>query len=205
MDKVVRQFSDASTAIRKTYKAMNECLGEGSFGAVYLFKSRQNPTLEYAVKIMVKEALDPAALQLAREEISILSMFDHPNIVKYVESYEDNRYMYIVMEYMRNATELYTVIENRKKQIANDATKNFDSLFPEEEIRQIMFMILGGLHHIHMNGVVHRDLKPENCLIDSEFRLRIIDFGLSKTASSREFGNMLLGTPHYLGPEVFQL
>ena len=40
MDKVVRQFSDASTAIRKTYKPMNVCLGEGSFGAVYLFKSR---------------------------------------------------------------------------------------------------------------------------------------------------------------------
>ena len=79
---------------------MNVCLGEGSFGAVYLFKSRQNPTLEYAVKIMIKSALDPAVLQLAREEISILSMFDHPNIVKYVESYEDNRYMYIVMEYL---------------------------------------------------------------------------------------------------------
>ena len=37
-------------------------------------------------------------------------MFDHPNIVKYVESYEDNRYMYIVMEYLQKATELFTVI-----------------------------------------------------------------------------------------------
>ena len=67
-----------------------------------------------------------------------------------------------------------------------DESKNFDSLFPEDEIRQIMFMILGGLHHIHMNNVVHRDLKPENCLIDSKFQLRIIDFGLSKLSSTKE-------------------
>ena len=49
---------------------------------------------------MIKDQIDPAALQLAREEIAILAMFDHPNIVKYVESYEDNRYMYIVMEHL---------------------------------------------------------------------------------------------------------
>ena len=99
-DKVVKQFSDASTALRKTYKPLNVCLGEGSFGAVYLFQSRADPSLQYAVKIMIKDQIDPAALQLAREEIAILAMFDHPNIVKYVESYEDNRYMYIVMEHL---------------------------------------------------------------------------------------------------------
>ena len=67
--------------------------------------------MEYAVKIMIKEALSPDVLELAREEVSILAMFDHPNIVKYVESYEDDRYMYIVMEYLKEATELFMVIE----------------------------------------------------------------------------------------------
>ena len=42
-------------------------------------------------------------------------MLDHPNIVKYVESYEDERYMYIVMEYIKNATELTDVIIKQKK------------------------------------------------------------------------------------------
>ena len=79
---------------------MNVCLGEGAFGAVYLFKSRADPSIEYAVKIMIKETLDPNVLALAREETAILAMLDHPNIVKYVESYEDYRYMYIVMEYI---------------------------------------------------------------------------------------------------------
>jgi len=56
--------------------------------------------MQYAVKIIMKEKLDPAIIKLAREEVAILSMLDHPNIVKYVESYEDNRYMFIVMEYL---------------------------------------------------------------------------------------------------------
>ena len=66
--------------------------------------------MKYAVKIMMKETLDPDVMKLAREEVGILAMLDHPNIVKYVESYEDNRYMYIVMEYLEEATELYYVI-----------------------------------------------------------------------------------------------
>ena len=132
-------------------------------------------------------------------------MLDHPNIVKYTESYEDKRYMYIVMEYIEEATELYHVIEKQKQVMGNDPSKQNESLFPEEEVRRIMHMILGALHHIHQNGVIHRDLKPENCLIDRNLQLRIIDFGLSKMATQREYGRLMLGTPTYLAPEVYEL
>ena len=131
-------------------------------------------------------------------------MLDHPNIVKYVESYEDERYMYIVMEYIKNATELTDVIIKQKKLLSKDQRKNNDSLFPEDEIRRLMYMIFGGLHHIHSNRVIHRDLKPENVIIDSDFRIKIIDFGLSKMASKAELGGFILGTPEYLAPEVYE-
>ena len=124
-DQVVKKFSDASTALRRTYKPTNVCLGEGSFGAVYLFKSRADLTRDYAVKIMIKQQLDPIALTMARDEIAILAMLDHPNIVKYVESYEDNRYMYIVMEYLDEATELFEVIcKQRRLTATNDKGTN---------------------------------------------------------------------------------
>jgi len=67
-----------------------------------------------------------------------------------------------------------------------------------------MYMIMEGLHHIHSNRVIHRDLKPENCLIDKNLHLKIIDFGLSKIATKREYTRMILGTPHYLAPEVYE-
>ena len=59
---------------------------------------------------MLKQWLRQSQLELIREEIVVLSSLDHENIVNYVESYEDNRYMYIVMEYLQKATELFTVI-----------------------------------------------------------------------------------------------
>lgn len=155
---------------------------------MYLFESRHDPELKYAVKIMVKASMDPEVMQLAREEVAILAMFDHPNIVKYVESYEDNRYMYIVMEYLEQATELFYVIEKQKALMVPDKSRNDESLFPEVEIRRIMHMLMGGLYHIHANSVIHRDLKPENCLIDKDMQLRIIDFGLSKMVRRREYG-----------------
>ena len=59
--------------------------------------------MRYAVKIMFKADLDPEALQLVTEEVQILALLDHPNIVKYVESFEDEENLYIVMEYLEEA------------------------------------------------------------------------------------------------------
>jgi len=85
-----------------------------------------------------------------------------------------------------------------------DPTKNLETLLPMDQIRSIMFMIMGGLHHIHSNRVIHRDLKAENVIVDQDYRVKIIDFGLSKLASKTEHGYMILGTPEYLAPEVYE-
>ena len=129
---------------------------------------------------MLKENLKQSQLDLIREEISILSILDHPNIVKYVESYEDKRYMYIVMEYVEDATDLEHVIKNRVAESGFPIEPK--PLLPEEEVRRLMYMLLKGIHHIHENGIIHRDLKPENCLLDKDLQLRIIDFGLAKAS-----------------------
>ena len=86
-------------------------LGEGAFGSVWLFEAKDNPEQKYAVKILLKSNLAPEALIGIREEISILSMLDHTNIITYVESFEDQRYMYIVMEYFKECRELASIIE----------------------------------------------------------------------------------------------
>ena len=52
---VVKTFSDASTAIRKNYRATNHLLGEGAFGQVFLFEAKDDPSQKYAVKIMLKQ------------------------------------------------------------------------------------------------------------------------------------------------------
>ena len=176
-------------------------LGEGCFGSVWLFEAKDDPSKKYAVKIMQKTDFTEDQLSVIREEISILSVLDHTNIITYVESYEDQRYMYIVMEYFKDCSELRTIIETQADKMKSDRSK---PILPEDEVRQIMFMLIKGLAHIHKNGIVHRDLKSENCLIDKDLNLRIIDFGLSKVTSNREFGKTIVGTRLYMAPEILE-
>ena len=97
-------------------------------------------------------------------------MLDHPYVIKYIESYEDDRYMYLIMECVQNG-DLFEYI-----------TKRYDDGMPlkETEVKAIMKMLLQGISHIHSNGVVHRDIKPDNVLINDKGEVKIIDFGLSK-------------------------
>jgi serine/threonine protein kinase len=71
---------------------------------------------------------------------------------------------------------------------------------------EIMRQLITGLGYLHECGIIHRDLKPENILIetisDSEFRIKITDFGLSKLGSPAELIFDCCGTPAYVAPEV---
>jgi len=89
MKKVVINCGNASNALRKHYLATDKCLGQGAFGQVFQFKGREDPSKNFAVKILLKEMIPANHLSGIREEISILAQLDHPNIIKYIESYED--------------------------------------------------------------------------------------------------------------------
>ena len=106
------------------------------------------------------------------------------------------------MEYFKECNELKTIVENYIEKLSAPEHRT-KPILSEEEVQNIMYMLIKGLCHIHENGIVHRDLKTENCLIDNNFNLRIIDFGLSKVASNRESGNHIIGTKLYMAPEIF--
>ena len=98
---------------------------------------------------MFKEDMEEDLLQMVNEEVKILAMLDHPNIVKYIESFEDDTNLFIVMEFLEEATELQKLIDEKLKEKEADPAKACQSVFPEDEVCRIMRMILGGLHHIH--------------------------------------------------------
>jgi BR serine/threonine kinase len=70
------------------------------------FTTTSPSSTKVAVKIMQKELLSINEQAIVHEEISILSLLDHKHIIKHIESYDDDRYMYLVMELMNNAMEL---------------------------------------------------------------------------------------------------
>ena len=62
-----------------------------------------------------------------------------------------------------------------------------------------------GLNYLHCNGVSHRDLKPENILLDTNFDIKIVDFGFALPLEGRDgsgFMNSYVGTPAYMAPEI---
>ena len=107
-------------------------------------------------------------LEAIQEEVDILTKLDHPNIVKYYETYIDERYIYLVMEYIGGG-ELFQKIAEQENQV-----------FSEKDAAFYMQKLLSACNHMHSQGVVHRDIKPENIMLSKEGEIKLIDFGLSQ-------------------------
>jgi calcium-dependent protein kinase len=186
---ILEKYSKKSD-YKKKYEFIS-ILGNGSFGKVRLYRDRNCPDLKYAIKTVKKDFLDKHNLSSLIQEVKTLSNLDHPNIVKYFETYEDDIYLHIVMEYIPGDN-LYKMIISKKQ-------------FSEKDMAEIMECLLKAVLFLHHNNVVHRDIKPENILFsisDNYSSLKLIDFGLS--ASLAESENYRVGSPYYMAPEMLE-
>jgi len=166
-------------------------LGNGAFGKVRLFCDKNCPELKYAIKTIKKEDMSKELYCFLIDEVNILSEMDHPNIVKYYESYEDDNYINIVMEYLEG-NDLFKLITSRKS-----------NKFTEKELAEIVTNLFKALSYIHNKNIVHRDIKPENILFSKDGSLgtlKIIDFGLSTCLKSDN--KYRVGSPYYMAPEI---
>jgi len=165
-------------------------LGNGAFGKVRLFRDRSCKTMKFAIKTIKKEGLSSTMRNCILEEVNILRELDHPNIVKYYETYEDDFYIHIVMEYLQGE-DLFKVITNRKY-----------NNYTEKDAADIIKQILKAVLFIHNKKIVHRDIKPENILfgVSGDYTsLKLIDFGLSTHQFTKK---QIVGSPYYMAPEI---
>ena len=133
---------------------------------------------------------DPVFFERFHREEEIGKAMDHPGVMKVIA--EDGRsQVYMVMEW----------VEGRLlRQVLNEQRK-----LPPERAVGIALRILEALEYLHSHGVVHRDLKPENNMLDSEDRIKLIDFGIAAKTGARRLTfaklSQTLGTPDYISPE----
>jgi calcium-dependent protein kinase len=177
--------------IRKSYEFIS-MLGNGSFGKVRLYRDRNYKDLLFAIKTLKKEGIPPYQFSLLKSEVTILSNLDHPNIVKYFGTFEDESYIHIVMEYLKGH-DLDKIITLKKY-----------TGFDEKNMCQIIQQLLKALSFIHSKNIIHRDIKPENILFSNKKNyssLKLIDFGLA-TFSKQDHKSV--GTPFYMSPETIE-
>eukprot|EP00560_Eucampia_antarctica_P001573 CAMPEP_0197831676 /NCGR_PEP_ID=MMETSP1437-20131217/11508_1 /TAXON_ID=49252 ORGANISM="Eucampia antarctica, Strain CCMP1452" /NCGR_SAMPLE_ID=MMETSP1437 /ASSEMBLY_ACC=CAM_ASM_001096 /LENGTH=827 /DNA_ID=CAMNT_0043434695 /DNA_START=73 /DNA_END=2556 /DNA_ORIENTATION=+ len=165
-------------------------LGCGTFGKVWLVSNKkEKKSVAYALKIQVKrELITHHQVEGVMREKDIMTMLDHPFIIKLINTYQDNEALYMLLQLVQGG-ELFTLMHNAK-----------NGVFPEAATKFYAGAILEGLSYMHDRNIVYRDLKPENTLIDSKGYAVIVDMGFAKIISDKTY--TLCGTPLYLAPEV---
>ena len=164
-------------------------IGHGAFGKVNLALHIASGRL-VAIKIFAKKHLkNKYAKHKIKNEINILSRLRHPFINHILDSFETDKYIFIVMEYV--CGDLLGFIRKRGKL--------------SESISKLIFkQIIEGLKYIHKKKIVHRDIKLDNILIDLTNTVKICDFGVSKRLSNGDVMYDHCGTPAYIAPEIFR-
>ena len=168
-------------------------IGKGKFGLVKagVNKETKQPV---AIKIMAKKNMDKSDMELAKVEIDILKISQHPNIIKLYDVYENEHYIYIIMENCSGG-DLLSYFEYHEYEL------------PETKVCEIIHKLSMAVYYLHSYGIVHRDLKPENILmtdLSASADIRLLDFGLSKIVGNDEKCTEPYGTLSFVAPEVLQ-
>ncbi|KAL8425233.1 hypothetical protein Efla_002398 [Eimeria flavescens] len=119
-------------------------------------------------------------------ERAILLRLEHPLTVRCFGTFQDPRYLYLVMEFVQGG-EFFTHLRKAKR---------FDS----DTAKFYAAMIVDIFDYLHADNIIYRDLKPENMLLDRDGYVKLTDFGFAKVVELRT--DTLCGTPEYIAPEV---
>ncbi|RLU17243.1 hypothetical protein DMN91_011312 [Ooceraea biroi] len=147
-----------------------------------------------AIKIIdVEQGKKDYVMKNLTREAKVLSMLQHPSIVRLYETIRCGSVYYLVTE-LATGGDLCTHI---KEQPAGKLDENTARLYARQ--------LVAALKHMHSRGVVHRDLKMENIVLQDERKeqIKIVDFGLSNIYASDDPLRTHCGSPEYAAPELF--
>lgn len=172
-------------------------LGKGGFSKVKL-GTHEETGQRVALKLLPVEEFKENTRKQVTQEIKAMSKVQHPNVIRLYNVEWDVAYP---TKSGKKKVVILTVLELATGGELFDFL-SFTGSFEEALARTYFHQLINGIGYCHEQGIVHRDLKPENLLFDSEFTLKLADFGF---AAAREEGKNMrteCGTPGYMGPEM---
>ncbi len=172
-------------------------LGAGGMGQVH--RGRDTRLQRFvAIKILHDHAaLDPDRQRRFAQEAVAASALNHPNILTVYDVGAQGDVQYLVSELIEGESLRTEMNRNR---------------MPLKRVIEVAHQIAEGLAAAHEAGIVHRDLKPENVMVTPDGRVKIVDFGLAKTAdaepsligaytATETAAGLVMGTVPYMSPE----
>ena len=179
-------------------------IGRGAFGEVHVCREIKTGNI-YAIKKMKKEVLSQKNQVIhIRSEQLFMSKVKSPWIVDLKASFQEDDYLYLVMEFCPGGDFMSLLIKK--------------DILPEEEARFYTAELILAVDSIHKLDCIHRDIKPDNILIDKNGHIKLSDFGLAKISEKLYENNKndnfnknklthqklfsCVGTAYYVAPEV---
>ncbi|KAK6288187.1 hypothetical protein POUND7_014366 [Theobroma cacao] len=175
---------------------IGKLLGHGQFGYTYVATDKANGDRVAVKKIEKNKMVLPIAVEDVKREVKILeALKGHENVVQFYNAFEDDSYVYIVMELCEGGELLDRILAKK------------DSRYSEKDAAVVVRQMLKVAAECHLRGLVHRDMKPENFLFKStraDSPLKATDFGLSDFIRPGKRFQDIVGSAYYVAPEVLK-
>jgi serine/threonine-protein kinase len=179
---------DLADNLADRYRIERE-LGRGGMATVWLARDLRNDR-EVALKVLNPELARTVGSDRFKREIRVASSFDHPNILRVIDSGEVDDLVWFTMPVVRGES-------------LNDLLKRGEEL-PLARALAITRAVGAALDVAHARGVVHRDIKPDNILLEGD-QVVVADFGVARAVSEMSekltATGMVVGTVTYMSPE----
>ena len=165
-------------------------IGRGAFGKVNIGLNVLTGRIVAIKSFNKNNILSENAKKKILYETNLMRSLFHPSVTKILETFESEKYMLIIMEYISGGN-LQNFVKKRRKLC--------------EKTSKILFrQIIQGIKYIHSKGIVHRDIKLENILLDLNNIIKICDFGVGKLIKPNTILKDQCGTPVYMAPEILK-
>uniref|UniRef100_A0A3P9IZ44 non-specific serine/threonine protein kinase n=1 Tax=Oryzias latipes TaxID=8090 RepID=A0A3P9IZ44_ORYLA len=167
-------------------------LGRGAFGEATLYRRTEDNSLVVWKEVDLN-SLSEKERRDVMNEINILSVLEHNNIIAYFNHFMDKNSLLIELEYC-NGGNLYDKIVQQK-----------GVLFSEKVVVWYLYQIASAVAYIHKAGILHRDIKTLNIFLTKTDLIKLGDYGLAKKLDSEfSMAETCVGTPYYMSPELCQ-